>query len=229
VDYYEKQELKKKHPGIVFSELDTAKKTDPDAVPCMVMSGKSAGKIRWRKPVKNKSGSSPEGKSGTKTLEQKRDELGRKRWAQVLDELGDQIAECGLDRIRCSDEVGMREEAMLVLVWQFGTYQWFNQADGEDFKKVNQLLEPDGPMMESAPLREILTAIWEEGVRPKILDSIKYNGPVTQVSDQCIQDAGQVAKLLGIDIDALHDKACADIREPKSWTKAAAQTAKGAA
>ncbi|MFA7455586.1 MAG: phage protein Gp27 family protein, partial [Desulfobulbaceae bacterium] len=38
--------------------------------------------------------------------------------------------------------------------------------------------------------------------------------------------AGEVGKLLGIDIDALHAQACKDIPEPKSWSKAPAQAPK---
>jgi ParB/RepB/Spo0J family partition protein len=217
LSYTQRKTLREQFPEAKLEgEWETAKKSDPDAVPCLVLAGKAAGNLQWKKRPKKASADRP-GKAGSgtgvKSMQEKKDELGRKRWQQVLRDLHQQVARSGLDAIVYPDKA----TAILLLVWQFGTC-------GGVWLKNN--LETVRRTSCQDDLAAVLEEIWSKGVRPEILSFVHYGGPITQTPDSKIAAAGQVGKLLGIDVDALLEKACRDIPAPKSWSKPAPQTAR---
>ena len=62
----------------------------------------------------------------------------------------------------------------------------------------------------------IVDHLWQM-VRPVIASRIIYNGPITQVPDDMIEEANKIAEVLSIDIDAMFTEATKDNPEPKSW------------
>ena len=64
---------------------------------------------------------------------------------------------------------------------------------------------------------EVLAGLWEQ-CRDTICRDLAYNGPLTQVPEELIEDAKSAAKLLGIDIEALFiEVGEKQYPEPKGW------------
>ncbi|MCE5185110.1 MAG: ParB/RepB/Spo0J family partition protein [Planctomycetaceae bacterium] len=240
LDWNEKRDLKEQYDGLCDpGNFEAGKKTDPKSFPCMVVAGKSAGKIVWKKaadtPARQSSGGSG-GSSGSsrsaakpkeKSLKEKRAELGKKRWVQVLGDLHKEVAKCKIEAITYQDKLA----AMMLLVWQFGTCSSYGSTYYGGGHSDNDLDEIQNAMAltnirDQAMMMEAIGELWEQGVRPQILQHISYNGTITGLPDEKITAAGQVGKLLGIDVDTLFEKACKDNAEPKSWSKPAPQKAK---
>lgn len=192
-------------------QIKTAKKGENGAYPCYVICGKSAGQLVWRKNTSNRGrGTSGNQKKGTKTLAQKRTELKKKRWNHVLKELVVKFGETPALSIVHDEKV----RAIQTLVSVFGTCSEYKIVTSRwtDYDKGMK-----GKLSDTMS-SDLFEKVWRL-VRPKIIDTFRYNDAITQVPDYKIENAKHAAALVGIDIEAMFTAAVEAIPEPKSWTK----------
>lgn len=194
------------------------KKAD-GAICGLIVHGKRAGKVQWIRPAGTgrKSAASKSGSTKVqpgKPLKEKQAELRSKRWQQVLREMVVAVNRSIYHQITHCDPHWF----VLYAAAYFGTdspgmswkleYAKFNKGVKAMFENAS----PD-------EMNEVLDSLWIM-VRPVLAERITYNGPITQVPKKKIDEAKMMAAHLGIDIDAMFEKAKGDIPEPKSWAVA---------
>ena len=208
-DYSTRRDLQERMGPVV--ELDhtttTAKKTDPKASPYLVVGGPSAGSVVWRKPKYD--GVEPKTdapKSRTKTLDDKRAELDRKRHCSAIKALQVKLNAAAYTDLIYADE-GL---ALLALVSQFGAAGGWGNLERSTEEVAKMVNEPQ--------VERIYKRVWEL-VKPKLNEQLAYQGPITQLPDAKIAAARGIAHLIEADYDALLAAACEAMPEPKSWKK----------
>jgi ParB/RepB/Spo0J family partition protein len=183
------------------SRLAPAKKTEENAVPCILVNGDKAGKIVYRKSIQEDQtqNSGP----SAKPEKDRMDALYRKRWGWVLRELRDQLDKFNAGQF--PDD--QRKTILTTLAGTFGVDLHYPFHAWDEFWNV----------MESESLGDsIYESIWE-GVIPNILKLIPIVEPTSKTSDNSIEACKHLAKLLGINIESLVAKAKKQIPTPKSW------------
>ena len=212
-DYKERSEIAKALELEIESNYSftPCKQSDKNAIPCYVVCGKSAGRVLWRKPAYSGSSSSTAAKKKEqKTLAEKRQELERKRWFYVLNQLAEAVDQSNVDQLVFEN----KPLAVMALISQFGTEPSFYQCS-RNFVTLNERLSPKA----AKDAIESLPADLFRMVKPRLIETFFYNGPVTQTPDDNVECAKNVADLLGIDLSDLFDEAVDQHKEPKSWAK----------
>ncbi len=218
--YYERDEINSRYGNQFLDqhEYESAKKKDDDSLCGLVVWGKSLGGTRWIR-LKSSGRKSAAGKAGSTTvtpgkpLKEKRAELKSKRWQQVLRDMVVAVDKSVFDQIVHPDQAWFVIQAAAYFGTDSPKLSW-----KLEYKKFNADAKNMMSTASEAEMDETLDSLWLI-VRPVLSDLIKYNGPITQVPDVKIKEAKMMAVHLGIDIDAMFEKAVTDIPEPKSWAK----------
>jgi ParB/RepB/Spo0J family partition protein len=196
--------------------LQSAKKDEKGAFPVYTIGGDSAGKILWMKPNKGSSSSSAgtKAKAGGLSLKEKREQLDKKRWFSVLEKLHTQVGKLAINSIVHADKLS----TVAVLISMYGTHecQWDDKYEGDKKKEARKNYLGRKNFRDSDECKETLVSLWNM-LKPKLLESFHYNGPITQTPDKDIKSGKEIAALVDIDIDAMFKAACEEIKEPKSW------------
>ena len=173
IAYYEATELKKQHKGLMMDcEVESVRKSDPQAVPAFVVAGKGQGKLRWVKPRSTSATGVDRQAAGPKTLKQRRKELDAKRWAQVLNDLCEEIDGLGVKALLNNDYKFTDElSAVVMLTICFGT-------DENEMGLRPSRAEPWEFLGKIAAGKKIDPLLLWDVVRPVLLDRLGYNGPV---------------------------------------------------
>lgn len=197
--------------------FNAAKKDDKGAFPCYTIGGDSSGKIVWMKSFRSDtSSSSKKDKAKALSLKEKRQQLDNKRWYSVLEKLKSEVGKAAVDAIVHQDLFA----TVAILVSIYGIYEckWGDNYEGDNKKIARKKYLGMGGFSGSKEEGDTTAALWNM-VRPKLIESFHYNGPVTQTPTDCIEAGKEIAALVGIDIDAMFKAACEEIKEPKSWAK----------
>jgi len=222
INYSEKSKLILKYDNIA-SQWKASKEGAKDALPALMVHGKNAGELRWIKFVEitgtdtqgksRKIGS--DGKRKPTPLRDRRLMLNSKRWAQVLRELCEKVEDSGVELIIYEPNTYV----VAILAGIFGTIE--NQqhlypgcGDWKDFQKSidKELASASGGIM-----GQTFETLWGQ-VRAVLVSRLTYGGPISQTPPEYIDEAKNVSKLLGIDVEAMFKKVAEqDYPEPKSW------------
>lgn len=228
-DYYEQtEEVGKQFPGLLFSiDYHKVKKTDKQAIPALVIHGKEIGKLIWiKKGAKDdQGGKDKKGAKGEKgtvtTLQERRQRLDSKRWCQVLIELRETLEET--DRPVMLTEGDNNELKVAALAAIFGTEEREEEAGPFIRYENKRSITIDGwkrldRVMKELRVVELYNRLWQQ-VRGVLLSRLTYPGGVTQLNKKYIQEARQVGKLIGVDVDELCKKVSREkgFTEPKAW------------
>lgn len=210
---YKQAELKEKFGGFVKVEKTKPAKQDaPGAVPAVIIQGEPLGSFSWIKNPIGAGEDQPEAKSVgiPKTLKQKKDELKRKRWHSVLLQIHDAINKSTYDQITHKDKA----VAIMTLVVEFGCQRSGDNRTQDQWQlAINTMTKIDSPQAEY-----MLKHIWG-ALKIKLRDDIRWNFPISQVSDDYIKKAKAACQLLGLDEKAMWKKACEEYKVPKAWAK----------
>lgn len=220
-NYEEFYDLKRRHPGVVeAADGKPAKKDDPQATPCLMLNGASAGKIVYRKFETQQEAKtpSPVDPGPEDNLEAKREKLNRKRWAWILGQLIDTLYQSEVAAIQYPDkpaailalEYPNKIAAILALANAFGVSV---RHHSREWAKVFWGMDNAG---DADAISAMLDEIWGN-IRPLLREDLFWNGPVTQTPDHKIDSGRNLAKLLGVDLKALETQAAEQMPEPKSW------------
>ena len=140
-------------------------------------------------------------------MKQKRDELKRKRWFSVLEQIRTSMRDSGHDIIVHKDHL----HAIVVLIRYLGTSsRWVDTP----LRLSEALISKTG----GADAGVIVDALWEM-VRPQIMKHLQWTGPISQVSDDYIDRATAAMNLFGFCFNDLWKQAQIDYPTPKSWQK----------
>jgi ParB/RepB/Spo0J family partition protein len=205
--------------------IETVKKTAPGALPALIVSGRSAGTVRWVAPPREESGranSRPraaDGKPVPATLVQRRASLGRRRKAKAVELIKEAIG--AIEPFPQTADAGTFFLAACVAV--FGTKHQRNSSQwGGSFRydgRPGLDRKPQGAWKLLAAMRDDLqkccTELWHE-VRLVLLERLAYQGTPTDIK-KLWADAEAACEVLGIDAGACLRQAVEALPEPKSW------------
>lgn len=189
---------------LVKGYYETCKKTDPKAVPAVIVNGKGAGKITYVKlkhPERDQSGKAQSAK--TQTLKDLRAELARNRWRQAISNVCDQIGKIPFEDV-------MSKNGMRAIIWMAAIYGTGDGTFGEERTEVIKEFEKSGKDNELVPLRYIWDRISES--MDCYADSIE--------GDKDGQTEGRMlASLFELDLEAEYKTVCEDpaFAEPAEW------------
>lgn len=179
-------------------DYETCAKTDPKAVPAVIVNGKGAGKIQYVKITDPKSLTVPT--NCARTLKDRRKDLAEARWREAIRRLCEQIAKIPFEQIMALD--GMR-----IIVWMAAIYGTGDGTFGDERTALLKEFEKGGKDSAAVPLR----FIWERigGAMDYVAHSIG--------ADE--QEGRMVAQLLDLDLNAEYKKICEDpeYAEPAEW------------
>ena len=232
-------ELKKEHPDLVLISIGNigptereemrdrcggagsflekghykiATKTTAGVLPAMTLNGAKSGTIKYitlDKCISKASSTSPSNNSASrppakpKTLAERRKLHESKRWQQVLRKMCVAVEESSFDQIFRAGNAKSVLQGVLKMAVTFGTEN--AHGDWDDFLEIVDGSD-DG----------LLEKLWAM-IRPVMVGDLTYNGPITQVPENKIEDAKKAAQILSIDIDALYADEVKNIPEPKAW------------
>lgn len=192
------------------------------AVPALVVDGDNAGKLiyvalrsRGSRTVKKE-----KAKGKATPLKARRVLHNSKRWFATLKKLSDKIEKSKVADIQHKD----KSLVLLSLTCFFGAHYDSEYMKGGVWKETRRykghktLWSSFHKTMKTKATAKILDQLWPD-IASVLISNIAYNGPITQVPEQKINDAKQIAKLLGIDIGAMFAEQVKEIPEPKSWAK----------
>jgi hypothetical protein len=203
-------------PIVQRYNLLSAKKDEKGAFPVYTIGDDSNGKISWMKSPKGSSSSSAstKAKAGGLSLKEKREQLDKKRWFNVLEKLHAEVSKAPVDNIIHHDLLS----TVAVLISIYGTKEcrWDDKYEGDKKKEARKKYLGMGGFSGTPQCTETVAQLWVM-LKPTLLESFHYNGPITQTSDKSIKAGKEIAALLGIDINTMFKAACDEIKEPKSW------------
>lgn len=192
------------------SRFKTGKQSDSKTVLALYVTGKKIGKLVWVQPISSGSTSAAvKGASAVKTMEQKRDELKRKRWFSVTEQVRVSLKGSGSDVIVHKDKL----HAIVCLIRYMGTCSRWHDTP---LNNAAALMEKTG----GADAGCIIEALWEM-VKIQITQHLHWKGPITQVSDSHIVRIKAAMELFGFCFNDLWKQAQADYPTPKSWEQKA--------
>ncbi len=225
------KELREKHPKLVYISKEypnnvnakiienslgdylsewkykIVSKSTRGSVPAMYVFGKSAGKLTY---VKVDAGSGQTGRvKGTPApLKLRRKTLDAKRWAQVLIDLREKV-----DNAEVKDLVldnNGKSTGMMALVALYGNNIPYHARVDVKQKEVEELID--------SGWKKVLEVLWGT-FKPTLDDLLTYNGPITQVSKEYIEQAKWISALVGADVKAMFKDVSKrkGFTEPKSW------------
>jgi ParB family chromosome partitioning protein len=183
-----------------------AKKNEAGARPAFVVAGKGAGTVVWLKPAEHTGGQKTV--EGPKTLKQKREELRRKRWAEVLDRVVAAVEEAPVAKIASNSP--LFKAAALAVVFGIEPI-----AEGPDFECAQKVF--------GGGLDALIEALWL-GVRDRLAgnlrESVQYE-PKAKTSDDSIELAKETAAVIGLDANAIFQDVSGEkgFLEPKAWAQ----------
>lgn len=206
------EELRDKYPEVktVNYKLTPAAKGDKKAKPVFMLTGNNAGHVVYMKSNKVYESKI---KTGPKTLDNKKDMLSRKRWAESIKKLRDLVEKHKGEHLTNGERTG--------LLVTFGTATCDDTyCPGDWTRYIKNMQEP-----------KILEIAWKE-TRQVLCNRLKCGRPVTQTPDDLIEEAEKIATILKIDLKAIFSKVSSEkgFTVPKSWTEDGAKkaaTAKG--
>ncbi|MFH1370381.1 MAG: ParB/RepB/Spo0J family partition protein [Planctomycetota bacterium] len=227
------EELKKEHPNPVlisedgitnedFNKFDAeyagnfekGTKDGEGCVPALVIHGKDEGKVRWIKlPVSHVVQGLPctprgtGGKTGGKTLEEKRALLEKKRWSHVAAKTAQLVGEAPI--------IKLSEDMLSHSLFAYSKIMSLSLAFGVTGERETDKWEALKTLSEFDP-NQLLEGLWLD-IRQRISGTLNYAGPVTQIPDEFIEGARSAASLINADIDELLAEAKLEYPEPKSW------------
>jgi hypothetical protein len=159
-------------------------------------------------------------------LAERRDKLYRKRWAQVIEELQENMCDnsddFGYNNIHTTDPE-MRKIITIVLGASVGTLHTRDWADNSDWEYLQDIKDKIKEMdaidaLYKKPVEGAIRDLWR-AIVPVLGSRLAYRGPITQTPDLKIKEARHVADLFGIDIDGMYDDVASrdKFQAPKSW------------
>lgn len=204
-------EAEKKRFGrevLSLHRFDSAKKSDPGAVPALVVSGPGVGRLRWVKPwggMSSHGGGRATVKGGPTPLKVRREKLERRRWARVLETLREE-----LDAMKHLPE-RMQREDLVALAAVFGTDDHrisVYESGGSDglWRAMRKLAEE--PMAADQEL-------WAQVKQVLRLRLLAHSA--SDITPKHQAEASHVALLIGADLGVMRRRAAEDLPEPKSW------------
>jgi len=224
IGYSEKSTLILKYDNIAL-QWKASKEGAKNALPALIVHGKNAGEMRWIKFVEitgtDTRGKSkkigPDGKSIPTLLKERKLMLNSKRWAQVLRELRKKVQSSGVDSIFYECDI-FTVIALAGIVGTIENHEHIYQGHG-DWKEFQDSIDQiDHAEFGSGFINErVVTTLWIQ-VRAVLVSRLTYYGPISQTPLEYIDEAKNVSKLLGIDVEAMFKKVAEqDYPEPKSW------------
>lgn len=209
--------------GSVLNQYDFNKtiKQKKNAVPALVVNGDNAGKMIYV-ALRSKAKSAVKkqtAKGQAKPLKARRVLHNSKRWFATLKALIEKIEKSKVADIQHKD----KSLVLLSLAYFFGAHHdsGFEASEVKDrrcFMDHKKLWSGFDSDMKNKSTGKILDGLWPD-IASVLISNIAYNGPITQVPAEKINDAKMIAKLLGIDIGAMYAEQVKEIPEPKSWSK----------
>lgn len=201
------EELQKKYPAVQRQSYDMipSTKKDSKAIAAFMVTGKDAGNVVYLKSNKI---SDKKIKTGPKTLDNKKDMLSRKRWAESIKRLRNLVEKHKSEHLTNGERTG--------LLVTFGTATCDDTyCPGDWTRYIKNMQEP-----------KILEIAWKE-TRQVLCDRLKCGRPVTQTPDELIKEAEKIATILKIDLKAIFSKVSSEkgFTVPKSWTEDGAKKA----
>jgi len=218
-------------------EVEEVKKTAPGAIPALIVSGRSAGTVRWVAPPRvetGKYGARPRGADGKPvpaTLAHRRTSLDRRRKVKAVELVKELIA--GIEPYPVTNDAGP-VFFLAAMAAVFGTKHQRNSSQWDSaFRydgRVGLDRNPQGAWKRLAAMREDVekcaAELWHE-IRLVLLERLAYQGTPTDIK-KLWADAEALCRVLGIDAAAALGQAIQAIPEPKSWARLKADgTAKG--
>ena len=198
----------------VFSDFKDSKEGAKGSIPALMIYGADVGKMKWIKL--NQRRNTEEKESRTKgqptPLAERRKMLESKRWFKVLRFIiknVEQSAVADINEKKDSDKL----IAVVTLAATFGTNLI---ADTTGYINPNWKLYENSLKSNVSNMQFACIQLWTK-VRPVIVSRLTYNGPITQVPQDYIDEAKRVVKLLNIDIKHLFKEATKETPEPKTW------------
>jgi ParB/RepB/Spo0J family partition protein len=214
-------------------QVDPAKKSDPGAVPALVVTGRGAGTVRWVKPRRGLGNSlatrlkGANGKPVPKTMAERRSALDRRRKVKAVEllKLRIQAIEPYPEFPECVAPHKVSTCLLLAMAAVFGTKHQRNssQWDGSHQYEArpSRLEGPQAAWKVLEALRadgeKCLAILWDDA-RLVLLERLAYQGTPTDVK-RLWADAEQVSLVLGLDAAAVLAEATVAIPEPKSWAR----------
>jgi len=198
-----------KNVGTYLCEWDykVVKKSAKGAVPAMYVFGKGVGQLTYIQRKSNAS-ETPKAKGVPTPLKERRAKLNAKRWAQVLVDMKDRVEKSTAGDITYKDKV----TGLMAMVACYGNSRLWcahSQVNAKDVEKL--IKDKDGQA-------KALDMLWQSFI-PTLRDELTWNGPITQTPNSLTEDAKWIAKLIGVDIQALFKDVSErkGFTEPKSW------------
>jgi ParB/RepB/Spo0J family partition protein len=189
---------------IDLADTEKAKKSEDGAFALFIVAGKKIGKTMWRKLPKGKKVSADGTGPGTgpKTLKVRRDGLMRKRWSFVNATLVKLLSgDWDITQLKYADKV----HAVMYLVTCFGVKTF----------DTNKLAAID-KIIASKDMAKVTTKLFDM-MEECFIHELRWNGPLTQITNEYINLTKKVADLFVVDIDAITIESVNEYPEPKSW------------
>jgi len=230
-EYHDQHELpremqqKARHVGGSYSGFERVKEGTKGAFAGVYAVGKKAGKVEWfKKQAERSSGGGHQKKKGADgekavtPLADRRKALNRRRIVFAV-----QKAAAAVEK---SDAVP-DDSVLLNLALIFGTKGKFDSL-GDYYYDVDRPSSMGGrdrwkdyDNTGKAKTVERSAALWQKQIRPVLISRLNYQGTHTDVA-KLLANAKRIGDLVGVNVDALYTQAIADLPEPKSWAKVAA-------
>ena len=212
--------LREKHPNLVTvteeweprdkaltgrNSWDEVKKSQPGAVPALMVDGEKAGKLIYvllrgaRGAAVERKAKSAAGKGPS--LAETREQLERRRKALALDLLRDAI-----DRAKPPKSWTLKSALRALIV--FGTAERHDHCDKDQWVAADALTQEKDPDLIARAL---------DSVRRVLNRRLVIYTPAD--ADNVWPDAENIAEMLHLDLERIKADADAEIPEPKSWAK----------
>jgi len=183
---------------LTAGDYETCKKSEPKAVPAVIVNGKGAGKIQY---VTIKHPDSPQApKARPKPFKDRRKEWAEALWLETIRRMGEQISKLPIDAV-------MGKNGMRAIVWMAALYGTGDGTFGEERASLLKEFEKGASESAAVPLQ----VIWQE-----ISGSMDY---ITDGVGDARCEGRVLAQLFGLDLEAEYCKVCEDpeFAEPAEW------------
>lgn len=206
-------------------QYKTCLKSTKGAKPAMYVHGKGTGKLTYIKVNEFTSERGAGKPKGVPTpLNQRRQQLDAKRWAQVLIDLREKMYATELKAL--TYKAGKpRVAGLMAIAAVYGNKSIKWQRSGAGIEKLSNFgkepLKQMVKVLKDKNAYEKATELLWLSIKPTLGDLLTYNGPITQTPKRFKEDAKWIAELIGVDIKLLFE----DVSQrkgftvPKSWAK----------
>jgi len=198
--------------GRVLDNSDTIKstKTAKGSVPALIVHGKGTGNIIYVKERQYKKTAPGRVPGRVTPLNERKQLLDCKRWAQVLKELQEKLGKTTVEQISYSDKI----TGVMALTALYGNKMLWYAIDKTNQKEIAELIRT----ADKGGRQTALGYLWGS-VKTTLDDILTYNGPVTQTPKQIIEEAKWIAELIQVDIKKVYEEVSKQkgFTVPKSW------------